>query len=338
MMALCIPPWLRALCMCLLVAALTACSTGRGKGGYYKDDGPHANPPSNLDKVPDAVPKIEPLASGPNKPYSVFGRRYVPDTSGNPYRARGLASWYGRKFHGNSTSNGERYDMYAMTAAHPTLPIPSYVRVTRVANGKSVVLRVNDRGPFHSDRIIDLSYVAAYKLGILGPGSAEVIVERIMPDEIRNWSNIASKPTPADASASPPMGSSVTPPPSGMSNPAIASAQPIDPAPAAPIAIPLAAAAASQPVAAAARPSGNWSGAGPVYLQMGAFGDPANARSLAAKLTQQVASINTQVSVDQHVNQLYRVRIGPFASREDAMQAAESLQAATGISPAISLP
>ena len=175
----------RAILACLILVLLAACSGKRG--GYYKDDGPEANPPGNLDQVPDAVPKIEPLASGANKPYTVFGRNYTPDTSGKPYRAQGRASWYGKKFHGNSTSNGERYDMYAMTAAHPTLPIPSYVRVTRVENNKTVVLRINDRGPFHSDRIIDLSYVAAYKLGMLGPGSTEVLVERIMPDQIRNW-------------------------------------------------------------------------------------------------------------------------------------------------------
>jgi rare lipoprotein A len=117
----------------------------------------------------------------------VLGQSFTPDTSGRPYRVQGRASWYGRKFHGNPTSNGERYDMYAMTAAHPTLPIPSYVRVTRVSTGKTVVLRVNDRGPFLRGRVIDLSYVAAYQLGVLAPGSAEVIVERIMPEEIRQW-------------------------------------------------------------------------------------------------------------------------------------------------------
>lgn len=337
MMVPSVPSWLRTFFLCMLVAALTACSTGRGKGGYYKDDGPHANPPTNLDKVPDAVPKIEPLASGPNKPYSIFGRRYVPDTSGNPYRAKGLASWYGRKFHGNSTSNGERYDMYAMTAAHPTLPIPSYVRVTRVANGKTVVLRVNDRGPFHSDRIIDLSYVAAYKLGILGPGSAEVIVERIMPDEIRNWNRIAAKPPPASEPTVSPV-ATATAQGASVTAPVSAGAQPIAAVPLAPVAIPLAPVAAAQPAATSAIASNPSAVASPVYLQMGAFGDPANARSLADRLTQQAASINTQVSVDQHANQLYRVRIGPFASREAALQAAEPLKAATGISPAISLP
>jgi rare lipoprotein A len=194
---------LRLLGVCIVLALLAACSTGRGRGGYYKDDGPDANPPSNLDSVPDAVPKIEPLASGANKPYNIFGRSYVPDVSGGPYREQGRASWYGKKFHGNSTSNGERYDMYAMTAAHRTLPIPSYVRVTRVSNGKTVVLRVNDRGPFHSDRIIDLSYVAAYKLGMLGPGSTEVVVERITPDQIRNWKAAPAPANVAQANAEP---------------------------------------------------------------------------------------------------------------------------------------
>lgn len=154
-------------------------------GGDYRRDGPHANPPANLDAIPDAVPRIEPLARGPNRPYVVMGKRYVPDVSGRPYRARGIASWYGRQFHGRPTSNGEIYNMYAMTAAHPTLPIPSYARVTNPRNGRSVIVRINDRGPFIAGRIIDLSYVAAYKLGTLQHGTGEVIVERIMPEEIR---------------------------------------------------------------------------------------------------------------------------------------------------------
>lgn len=160
-----------------------ASSGGKG-GGYYKDDGPDDNPPANLDLVPDAMPQLEPLASGANKPYVIFGKRYVPDTTQQAYTARGVASWYGKKFHGARTSNGEIYDMYAMTAAHPTMPLPSYARVTRVANNKTVIVRINDRGPFHSDRLIDLSYTAAHKLGILGKGSSEVIVELLMPAEI----------------------------------------------------------------------------------------------------------------------------------------------------------
>jgi len=150
-------------------------------GGYYMDDGPGANPPDNLDAVPDALPRLEPLHRFANRPYTVFGRDYVPATTLTSYRERGLASWYGRKFHAQKTAIGEPYDMYAMTAAHPTLPLPSYARVTNLANGRSVVVRVNDRGPFHPGRIIDLSYAAAYRLGIAQKGSGEVEVESILP-------------------------------------------------------------------------------------------------------------------------------------------------------------
>jgi len=150
-------------------------------GGYYLDDGPEATPPANLDAIPDAVPRDEPLNRFANRSYSALGSTYTPQTERRPYSEEGLASWYGRRFNGQKTASGERYDMYAMTAAHPTLPIPSYARVTSLANGKSVVVRINDRGPFHSKRIIDLSYTAAYKLGYLGNGSGRVRVESLDP-------------------------------------------------------------------------------------------------------------------------------------------------------------
>ena len=150
-------------------------------GGYYQDDGPGANAPTDLDAIPDATPKAEPLHRFANNPYSVLGRDYTPMKSADGYQVRGIASWYGRKFHGQKTSSGEPYDMYGMSAAHPTLPIPSYVRVTNPANGKSVVVRVNDRGPFHAGRLIDLSYTAAWKLDYIGEGSTQVIVETVRP-------------------------------------------------------------------------------------------------------------------------------------------------------------
>lgn len=153
-------------------------------GGYYLDDGPDDNPPTNLDSVPDAQPRQEPLHRFANRPYSALGQQYVPQINAKGYRATGIASWYGKRYHGQNTSSGERYDMYGMTAAHTTLPIPSYVRVTNPDTGKSVVVRVNDRGPFHSDRLIDLSYTAAWKLGIIGKGSGKVIVEGIDPDNL----------------------------------------------------------------------------------------------------------------------------------------------------------
>ena len=151
-------------------------------GGYYMDDGPSEEPPPNFEAIPDAEPQSEPLHPFANRPYEVLGRSYVPDESRKAYRQRGLASWYGRKFHGRKTSIGELYDMYAMTAAHRTLAIPAYVRVTHVESGKSVIVRVNDRGPFHSDRIIDLSYTAAHKLGIVNDGTSLVDVEVIDAD------------------------------------------------------------------------------------------------------------------------------------------------------------
>jgi rare lipoprotein A len=130
--------------------------------------------------VPDAVPRSEALHPWANRPYTVLGQQYVPTTGVKVYRERGMASWYGRKFHGQPTSSGERYDMYAMTGAHPTLPIPSYVRVTNLRNGRNVVVRINDRGPFSNKRLIDLSYTAAYKLGYVATGTAEVEVELIV--------------------------------------------------------------------------------------------------------------------------------------------------------------
>jgi rare lipoprotein A len=133
--------------------------------------------------IPDATPKVEPLHRYANRPYRVFGKDYVPVASPAPFRQTGIGSWYGRRFHGLPTSSGERYDMYAMTAAHPTLPIPSYARVTNPANGRSVVVRINDRGPFHSNRIIDLSYTAAWKLGYVEMGSARLEVEALPTGE-----------------------------------------------------------------------------------------------------------------------------------------------------------
>jgi peptidoglycan lytic transglycosylase len=155
------------------------------KGGYYKDDGPGDSPPPDLAALPDAEPRAEPLHRFANRPYQVFGTEYVPMAQLQPFRQRGVASWYGRRFHGQKTSSGELYDMYAMSAAHPTLPIPSYARVTNPGNGRSVVVRVNDRGPFHASRIIDLSYAAAYKLGFIQAGSAQVELESVLPAQVQ---------------------------------------------------------------------------------------------------------------------------------------------------------
>ena len=249
-------------------------------GGYYKDDGPGANPPANLDAIPDATPRVEALNRFANRPYTVFGRDYVPATSLRPYKERGMASWYGRKFHNQKTSSGEIYDMYAMTAAHPTLPLPSYARVTSVADGRSVVVRVNDRGPFHAGRIIDLSYAAAARIGIAQNGSGEVEVESILPGGA----------------------------------PAAVAAQPLPPvgAAAAPAAIPL----AQEP--------------GGYVVQLGAFGNYANAQAFVAHAANQIAPLGVEASVHE-AGGLFRVVVGPYPTRDEASRTGERLRAALGL-------
>lgn len=156
-----------------------------GRGAYYKDDGPGEDIPPGLENTVEPIPMLEPLSSGPNKPYVVFGKTYTPIADmQTPLVQRGVASWYGKKFHGARTSSGEPYDMYKITAAHPTLPIPSYARVSNLSNGRQIIVRINDRGPFHANRIIDLSYTAALKLDILGKGSSQIEVERLLPADI----------------------------------------------------------------------------------------------------------------------------------------------------------
>ena len=168
-----------------LMALITACgTTPPRKSIYYQDDGPPERVPADVAAVPDAVPRVEPPYRAASRPYVALGRSYAPLTGDPQFRQRGLASWYGKQFHGSRTANGETYDMFAMTAAHPTLPIPSYVRVTNVRTGRSVIVRVNDRGPFKADRVIDLSYAAATKLGIATTGTGEVEVERITMTQI----------------------------------------------------------------------------------------------------------------------------------------------------------
>jgi rare lipoprotein A len=196
----------------LLLAVLAACQTtpptpsgpgnvSRLPPGNAQRDGPEARPPANLEAVPDAVPQIEPIRNGgPNKPYEVAGHTYVPMTDDRALTEKGLASWYGKKFHGRRTASGEAYNMYAMTAAHKTLPIPSYARVRNPANGHEVIVRVNDRGPFSPGRVIDLSYTAALKLGVLN-GVAQVEISRITDDDIRTGAAFRKSPVLATAPA-----------------------------------------------------------------------------------------------------------------------------------------
>ena len=267
------------------------------KPGYYKDDGPGESPPPNLDSLPDAQPRLEALNRFANRPYTVFGREYVPATSLRPYKERGVASWYGRKFHGEKTSIGETYDMYAMTAAHPTLPLPSYARVTNVATGRSVVVRVNDRGPFLHDRVIDLSYAAAYRVGIAQKGSGLVEVEAIIPGE-----TVAVVTTPLPPVESAP----VAPPPPGQ--PAAETGTPV-------------------PIA----PSD-----GGFAVQLGAFSNYANAQNFAARLANQLAPLGVEAKVRQ-VSGLFRVFVGPYPSRDEARRTADQLRDALGLPTTIAV-
>ncbi len=169
---------------CTLVNSSPAGSTSPTAPGPRRPSQPPltAGPPASFGDVPDATPREEPRArSGNPESYEQNGQRYRVMDSSEGYQEEGLASWYGEPFHGRRTSSGERYDMYLMTAAHKTLPLPTYVEVTNLDNDRRIVVRVNDRGPFHEGRIIDLSYVAAGKLGMLGAGTARVRVRALDP-------------------------------------------------------------------------------------------------------------------------------------------------------------
>jgi len=261
-----------------------------------------ATPPPVSGSVPDAIPRLEPRARSGNPPfYSVFGKRYYVLSSSVGYWERGVASWYGPGFHKVRTSTGERYDMYAMTAAHKTLPLPAYVRVTNLQNGRSVVVRVNDRGPFVGNRIIDLSYSAAAKLGMLRNGTAMVDVRTIDPSEPPPVITASNRP-PAPATAPP--GTAVAaaaPPTAGVAPTAVVAAAAAPNAAAASAAVSSAAPADSSPAAASSA----------LFVQAGAFSDPANAGRLVEKLRGHSYG-KIFVREDQIAGRrMYRVRIGP---------------------------
>ncbi len=280
-------------------------------GGYYKDDGPGDEIPDNLDEIPDAQPRSEPLHRFANRPYSVLGKSYVPETSVKPFRQRGVASWYGKKFHGQNTSIGEPYDMFAMTAAHPTLAIPSYVRVSNVANGKSVVVRVTDRGPFHADRVIDLSYAAAYRLGYVDSGSTQVEVEAIVPDDATQITYAQVQP-PLPAKLAPVAAERDERDEIERLTLQLAAAEPASAAPSA------------APVAKAL-PKG-------VFLQLGAFASADNAESLRAHLMRELDWVNETLEVNAGGG-MHRVYLGPYASRADAEKVADRIRLALGYKP-----
>ena len=288
---------------------------GSGKGGYYMDDGPGDSPPPNLDAIPDAEVRAEPYSRYANRPYVVFGKSYTPMVGDLPFRQRGMSSWYGKKFHGQKTSSGEIYDMYKMTAAHPTLPIPSYARITSIATGKQVVVRINDRGPFHSSRIVDVSYTAAVKLGLLKNGSQEVQLERLLPDAGTRLATLRRSAEPEEARGGALQAAAdvnrlivenkaeikalKTHPEGDMASPA-------------PVAVPA--------------PAGGF------YVQMGAF----SRADKAAEIRARIAGNGWAQGLDVVTSgSLHRVLSGPFGSRAEAQDAARGVPSTLGLRPIV---
>ncbi|MGF6274378.1 rare lipoprotein A [Massilia sp. UYP11] len=285
-----------------------------GRGGYYKDDGPGDNIPDGLLDVPDAVVKAEPFNKWTGRPYTVLGKTYTPLGNNEPYTARGVSTWYGVKFHGQRTASGELYDMYKMTAAHPTLPIPSYVRVTSLDTGNSVVVRINDRGPFHASRIIDVSYTAALKLGLLGKGSHEVEVERLFPgDSIVAPARIAAarREVASIAQSAPPEIEALMLEDRIRSDSAALVSQ-TGPAPTA------------APAAA---------GAGRYFIQLGAYGRAGTAEAMSEKVTNAGVELGKLEVVK--VGSLNRLYGGPYGSRAEAVEAMRALPASLGFKPIV---
>jgi rare lipoprotein A len=295
-----------------------------GSGGYYLDDGPGDNPPTNIDSIPDAVPKSEAPLPRANKPYTALGQRYVPMTAYTPYKKQGVASWYGKRYHGKKTSSGEIYDMYGMSAAHPTLPLPSYARVTNPVNGRSVIVRINDRGPFKHDRLIDLSYAAAYRLRLSGQGSGWVEVEAINtgPQAVQVGQNLAKNDTEQAVNSGATDSSSKT-----AVNPSQSEVQ-LNPV--TPVNIPASSIESSKPTDATAVTGMQY------YVQAGAFKSEQNGNMLQKKIQTLELAENVGVA-NVYNNGLYRVRLGPYASKTEADASAAQIRKRLNISAIVQL-
>jgi len=311
---------------CIAVSAvLVSCSSSRpapkssGAGGNvirsqpgldinraHKDGAPWWD--VDVNKIPDATPTVH-TGNYKANPYTVLGKTYYPIQESRNYRAEGTASWYGTKFHGQNTANGEVYDLYGMSAAHKTLPLPAYVKVTNLDNQRSVILRVNDRGPFYSDRIIDLSYAAAKKLGYAETGTARVRVEGIDPQQW--WAQRGQQA------------------PLVLKEPQVAQTQPL---PAStgkveqwtPPAQQHAAAVVPVQIASNSVPSNT----GGMFLQVGAFANPDAAELLRSKLSTMVSAPVFISSIVRNQQTLHRVRLGPMSSQGEVQQTQDSVRLA----------
>ena len=314
----------RPLCAVLsaaLASLLVACGSAPPRPGAASGrDGPAAEIPADLARTPDAEPRLETIRpGGPNKPYEVLGRNYTPETRDVPIKEKGLASWYGRKFHGRKTASGEIYNMHAMTAAHKTMPLPSYARVRNPANGREVVVRINDRGPFVAGRVIDLSYTAALKLDLLR-GVGQVEVERITYEDIRTgaWRRDTT-PTAVAAVAAP----------EAMPPPALPSEPVLDASPAVEASEP-----PGSPVASGAPSRALTSGARGYWVQLGAFRERGGAESFQQRVSSELDWLAPLMAVFSEAP-LYRLQAGPYASRDEAQGAAQRVREALQLVPVI---
>ena len=345
---------------------LAGCASGPGPGsgtgqaprpGTSSRDGAPTSPPADLARVPDAEPRVEPIRQGgPNKPYVVLGQGYEPLSGDVSFRQRGGASWYGTKFHGRRTASGEVYSMYGMTAAHRTLPIPSYARVRDVRSGKEIIVRINDRGPFHSSRVIDLSYTAALKLDMLGKGSTEVEIERLTFDQIRTGQWRSDTAVARVDTAPPPMVAVQAPAPQSTPTPVLAlstpapALEPVDPGERDPIlalasqldeASPPPAPATEQPEAAVRRD------ASPVlqsraftpaskgfWVQLAAFSQRAGVDAFQKRVADEMLNLSPLLGVFQE-GKVYRLQAGPYASKADAQAVAGRVRDALRLAPMV---
>lgn len=304
-------------------------------------DGPPSDAPPNLALLPDPQPQIEPIRQGgPNKPYVVLGQGYEPIASDVSWKERGLASWYGTKFHGRRTASGEMFSMYGLTAAHRTLPIPSYARVRNLGNGKETIVRINDRGPFHSARVMDLSYAAAVKLGIVSLGSAQVEIERLTFDDIRTgaW----RRGVPADVAEATPLASAATspPPPSaelgddpimsvmakGVSPPSAAEVTSLGSTPATPSSAPVPV-RDGQERAYTPYAKGFW-------VQLAALGKRDGVDRLQQKVAAEMSALSPLLAVF-HESPFYKLQVGPYGSRQEALAAAQQAKAVLQLTPMV---
>ena len=267
-------------------------------GGYYLDDGPGDNPPKDIDSIPNAIPKNEPYLERANKPYKALGATYKPMTSWQPYKERGVASWYGKRYHGRKTSSGEVYDMYSMSAAHTTLPLPSYAKITNPANGRFVIVRVNDRGPFKSSRIIDLSYAAAYQLRFASTGSTLVEVEAIDPKNAASYTQatqtLATESIQTHAVAVPAQQTVTNVQTGPQSNTQVTTT-----------------------ITRTSQDANTTPSTLQYFVQAGAFKSEANAELLSKRIQALEIAPNAGIN-NVYNNGLYRLKLGPYDSKSDA--------------------